>query len=309
LFGGEGESSPAEPSSAVEPESGSGLLELELDELQSIPPQEAGLEERGPAPPPSGLPPALGEPDSIVVDDGYAAEVESFAPGGLRRYRDAGAGDVDIEVDLPELPEPPTVPEAPQTGFELDLGDDWAQADSLGGPSPAAGPAASAPPRDGTTPAELPAEHRASVAIPERPAPLLMDVTPQSLGLETAGGYCQHLIERNSPIPAEQTRTFTTARDGQQAVTVRVCQGETREFAENQLLGEVELTELRQAPRGQVRIEVSFILDANGTLDVKAVDVATGREQSIRINLLGGLESSELDEMRERQQSLLEASP
>src|SRR5690606_11498233 len=105
------------------------------------------------------------------------------------------------------------------------------------------------------------------------PAPLLMDVTPLSLGLETVGGYCQHLIRRTTPTPTEQSRIFSTAQDGQAEVHVRICQGDARVYGENQALGSVELTRLRDAARGGVRIEVTFILDASGTLDVTAVDV------------------------------------
>lgn len=143
------------------------------------------------------------------------------------------------------------------------------------------------------------------VELPDRAPPLLMDVTPHSLGIETAGGYCQQLIRRNAPIPAEQSRVFTTASDGQQVVVVRVSQGEERVFGENQALGEIMLSGLRDAPRGEVQIDVAFILDASGTLDVRAVDVATGREQSIRINLLGGASDADIDAMRERQSRLL----
>ncbi|MFW5921442.1 MAG: Hsp70 family protein, partial [Polyangiales bacterium] len=100
---------------------------------------------------------------------------------------------------------------------------------------------------------------------------------------------------------------FTTARDGQDAVSVRVCQGPHREFAQNEPLGEVELTDLPAGARGQVRVEVTFMLDASGTLDVKARDEATGREQAIRINLLGGLEDEEIAAMRERQQNMMQA--
>jgi molecular chaperone DnaK (HSP70) len=133
------------------------------------------------------------------------------------------------------------------------------------------------------------------------PAPLLMDVTPLSLGLETVGGYCQHLIRRNTPIPTEQSRIFSTAQDGQLEVHVRICQGDARAYGENQALGDVLLTGLRDAPRGGVRIEVTFILDASGTLDVRAVDVETGVQQATRINLLGGVSEDEIRSMQARQ--------
>ena len=145
----------------------------------------------------------------------------------------------------------------------------------------------------------------AVVAMPDAAPPLLMDVTPHSLGLETAGGYTQHLIRRNAPIPSEQSRVFTTASDGQDSVRVRICQGEERAFLENQALGEIELLELRPAPRGEVKIDVTFIIDASGTLAVKARDVDTGRAQEIQINLLGGADDDEIERMRQRQQQLV----
>lgn len=148
-------------------------------------------------------------------------------------------------------------------------------------------------------------------AIPEPPAvpmtgvkvPVLMDVTPLSLGIATAGGYCEFLVRRNTPIPVEQTRVFSTAIDGQEAVEVAVCQGESRSFEENQELGSVTLEGIRAAARGTVKIQVTFMLDANGTLDVKAVDPQTGASQTTRISLLGGLEQDEIDAMRARQEA------
>jgi molecular chaperone DnaK len=142
-----------------------------------------------------------------------------------------------------------------------------------------------------------------AVDLPAGPAPLLMDVTPHSLGIEMAGGHCSHLIKRNVPIPAEQVRVFTTARDAQDSVVVRICQGEGRRFAENQLLGEIELAGLNPAPRGVPKIQVSFILDASGTLESTAVDLDTGRAHSIRINLLGGYDTSELEALRKKHEA------
>lgn len=146
----------------------------------------------------------------------------------------------------------------------------------------------------------------AVVDMPERPPPLLMDVTPHSLGLETAGGFCQHLIRRNAPIPTEQSRIFTTASDGQESVILKICQGESKSYPENQPLGIIELLGLRRAPRGAVKIAVTFMIDASGVLDVSAVDVATGTQQSIRINLLGGADDRAIAEMQARQQRLMQ---
>lgn len=117
--------------------------------------------------------------------------------------------------------------------------------------------------------------------------PLLLDVTPLTLRVETAGGYTDPLIRANTPIPCEQTRTFSTAVDGQTSVVVRVAQGEQRLFSENTYLGEVVLGDLAPALRGQVKIAVTFELDADGTLQVNAHDPLTGRHSRTTIRLLG----------------------
>lgn len=116
--------------------------------------------------------------------------------------------------------------------------------------------------------------------------PLLLDVTPQSLRVETVGGLSQLVIARNSTIPLEQTREFATAYDNQQDVRIRIAQGEQPRFGENQPLGELELSGLRPAPRGDVKIAVTFELDADGTLRVRALDTLTGAQTTAKINLL-----------------------
>ena len=109
-------------------------------------------------------------------------------------------------------------------------------------------------------------------------APLLLDVTPHSLSVETVGGLCEVVIPRNATIPVEQSRQFATAYDGQDGVRIRISQGESRRFGENQPLGELELSGITRAPRGDVTIAVTFELDADGTLNVRAREVATGRQ-------------------------------
>jgi molecular chaperone DnaK len=118
-------------------------------------------------------------------------------------------------------------------------------------------------------------------------SPLLLDVTPLSLGVEVTGGYVDTLIQRNSPIPCEMTRTFATAQDNQAMVRVRVSQGEEERFDRNTLLGQVELSGISQGPRGSVRIDVSFSLDESGMLQVSARDQATGNAANARLMLVG----------------------
>ncbi len=145
-----------------------------------------------------------------------------------------------------------------------------------------------------------------AIAVSEGPqAPLLLDVTPLSLGVETVDGYCEHIIRRNSAIPAGQTKMFTTARDGQEAVIVRICQGEARQVSGNQLLGEVVLDGLRPAARGKVQIAVRFMIDADGTLQVRAQDVGTGQQQQIAIRLIGELPEAQIELLRERHEAKL----
>lgn len=134
----------------------------------------------------------------------------------------------------------------------------------------------------------LPADPNLLQVVEVKPtAPLLLDVTPLTLRVETAGGFTDPLIRANTPIPCEQTRTFSTSIDGQTSVVVRVAQGEQRLFSDNTFLGEVELGELTPAPRGQIKIAVTFELDADGTLQVNARDPLTGRHSRTIIRLLG----------------------
>jgi len=127
---------------------------------------------------------------------------------------------------------------------------------------------------------------------------LLLDVTPLSLGIETLGGVCTKLIEKNTTIPTKKSQTFSTAADSQPAVSIHVLQGEREMAAGNKSIGRFELTELPPAPRGVPQIEVTFDLDANGILHVSAKDLGTGKEQSIRITASSGLSEAEIKKMQ-----------
>ena len=126
---------------------------------------------------------------------------------------------------------------------------------------------------------------------------LLLDVTPLSLGIETLGGVFTRLIDRNTTIPTKKSQVFSTAEDGQSAVTIRVQQGEREMAADNKLLGQFDLIGIPPAPRGVPQIEVTFDIDANGIVHVSAKDKATGKEQSVRIEASGGLTDDEIEKM------------
>ncbi|MCD1624094.1 molecular chaperone DnaK [Citromicrobium bathyomarinum] len=126
---------------------------------------------------------------------------------------------------------------------------------------------------------------------------LLLDVTPLSLGIETLGGIMTKMIDRNTTIPTKKTQVYSTAEDNQQAVTIRVFQGEREMAGDNKLLGQFDLVGIPPAPRGVPQVEVTFDIDANGIVNVSAKDKGTGKEQQIRIQASGGLSDNDIESM------------
>ena len=129
---------------------------------------------------------------------------------------------------------------------------------------------------------------------------VLLDVTPRALGIAVSGGFAETIIERNVPLPVEQTRVFCTSADNQTVVRIAVCQGEARRFDENSPLGDLELCSIRPARRGEVSIEVMFRVDTNGILRVRARDLETGSFQEAQVNVRGAMSAQEVDAAADR---------
>ena len=136
---------------------------------------------------------------------------------------------------------------------------------------------------------------------------LLLDVTPLSLGIETAGGIFTRMIDRNTTIPTSKSQIFSTYSDNQPSVDIHVLQGERDMAADNKTLGRFELSGIPAAPRGVPKIEVTFDIDANGIVNVKAKDLGTGKEQKITITSSGTLDKDEVDRLVKEAEANAEA--
>lgn len=317
----------------AQPETGAPFGEEFEDEVTNIgdrpplppPPvaraaRKATLPGQAPPPPPIHLRKSVEPPDDGLIDTPTRSREEPLED---MRTRLADAVDpldfqptqaADVSGLLMEIGEETAAREVPiedePSGLVMELGDD-----AFGAPSDVPMGATPPPPSPLEFPDSAPRVLEAALdeevstatgalPVPEGPAPpLLLDVTPLSLGVETVDGYCEHIIRRNSAIPAGQTKMFTTARDKQEAVIVRICQGEARQITGNQLLGEVVLEGLRPAARGKVQIAVRFMIDADGTLKVRAQDVGTGQQQQIAIRLIGELPDEQIEALRQRHEA------
>ncbi len=140
---------------------------------------------------------------------------------------------------------------------------------------------------------------QASALVDEASEILLLDVTPHTLGIMIVGGYFEDLIPQNTTVPTARSKIFTTVRDNQTAVKILVLQGESERAEENEMLGEFVLTGLRKAPKGQVEVEVTFEINADGIVSVSAKDLETGLEQSIQVTASSGLTDEEIKKMAE----------
>jgi molecular chaperone DnaK len=166
-----------------------------------------------------------------------------------------------------------------------------------------------APPNQPTMIAGLPAmPPGASLATMIAPAAarpaVVVDVTPRGLGIATVAGYCEELIRRNSRVPTELKKVFTTSRDRQDVVQIVVCQGESRRLEQNLVIADLILDNLPPRPRGETQIEVTFAIDASGILNVRARDVLTGKEQRASLDVIGSVPDEDVAASRERMQQL-----
>ncbi|MGN6105983.1 MAG: Hsp70 family protein, partial [Kofleriaceae bacterium] len=135
-------------------------------------------------------------------------------------------------------------------------------------------------------------------------APVVLEVTPRSLGIATVAGFCEELIRRNSRLPAEMKKLFTTSRDRQDVVRIVVCQGESRRLDHNVVIGDLVLQGLPPRPRGETSIEVTFSVDASGILQVRARDAQTGAEQHASLDLIGSIAQQDVASSRDKIQQL-----
>jgi hypothetical protein len=301
-------------------------LKPELD-VEQVARRFGNLHRATPAPREDSVAVALGDADLIELESAPAP----LSSRGLDGYGPSTPSRFELEVEdalpLPEIPDEEitrvTEPNASRpahafSGKSSSFGNDNA-AHAAGGaeaparyvpsapgawPSERASPPSSpirealAPSFASTSLGATPDSVRAPRSLP--PAPLLIDVTPLTLAVETVNGFCDTVIERNMQVPCERTRVFVTATDNQTLVRVRISQGESSRFDENTLLGEIELTSLNPAPRGEVQIAVSFSLDTNGMLNVSAKEVATGRATTARVRLVALPEAHDVNRLMQR---------
>jgi molecular chaperone DnaK len=183
----------------------------------------------------------------------------------------------------------PVMPSASSSDFELEQ------------PAPLP-PATTAP--GFQAPQPPPAQYALPAQMQARPAPVVLEVTPRSLGIGTVAGFCEELIRRNSRVPTQMKKMFTTSRDKQDVVRIVVCQGESRRIDNNVVIGDLLLSNLPPRPRGETSIEVTFMLDASGILQVRARDAQTGHEQRASLDLVGGMQQQEVAQSRDRIQQL-----
>jgi molecular chaperone DnaK len=268
-----------------------GSRPIDLERLQAL-----GRSRSGPLAPESGRDSELALPDASDSQTDIPTEVaragieRRFAGpgGGFGAGLGAGAGGPGrAPVPTPGLPPVPApgLPAITAQGTAPVPAQALMRAPAQGtAPVPASG----SPQAPGRPEPQRTLQHPAGAPLPSPPpAPTIIEVTPYSLGVGTVAGYCRELLRRNSHVPAQIQEVFTTSKDRQQTVRIRVCQGESRRLDENVILGDLVLDGIEPRPRGETRIAVTFHIDESGILHVRARDEHTGREQRADLELLG----------------------
>jgi len=329
---------PAKPPNAAERKTPAPSRATAKGQGAGPPPQEFDSEEptRTPvvAPPPGPTSRASARtqvaPPSAPSDPDFGGHTDDFDTKDWGAAKDWGTADdfrtkpgAQVPVGLPEPPPAATSPLKGSPGATLPLmptppGKPPTAPISLPPPRPGVQPMPIAPPGaatqiameaphvpsarapTGMAPLDLDAPAPSYPVPPQRPTPVVMEVTPRGLGIATVAGYCEELIRRNSRLPAEMKKMFTTSRDQQNAVRIVVCQGESRRLENNVVIGDLRLEGLLARPRGETSVEVTFSLDASGILQVRARDAQTGREQRASLDLVGGVREQDVSAARDR---------
>jgi molecular chaperone DnaK len=281
---------------------------------------DRGMQPVRSAPPP--VPPAAPNARTLMIDPGTerdpmarAGEIDRPEDPTLERHpgRIAHGGDGDtltLEPTTPErrgaLAEPPPATTMPGFGHAEQPPATTMRGQAEQPPAGAFAPTASVTP----LPARLPEAPPAGMlpqtypVMAAAPAPVVLDVTPRGLGIATVAGYCEQLIRRNSRVPTEIRKLFTTSRDRQPSVRIVVCQGESRKIGDNVVLGDLRLENLPPRLRDETSIEVTFMIDASGILQVSARDAQTGQEQRVSLDLVGAMPQADIGAARDRIQQL-----
>jgi molecular chaperone DnaK len=251
-------------------------------------------------PPKRGLSAVMPAEDSLTLAPDFAAEVDTAEALALadKMAREAsaastakGMGKMAPTMQAQAQPPPPPPPVVPTASPQMP---------TMIAPMPIAPGYADDPRRGQQPPQPKPLGPQVARALPT-----ILEVTPRGLGIGTVAGFCEELIRRNERLPATKKKSFTTtARDKQAVVRIVVCQGESRRLDNNTVIGDLVLANLPPRPRGETTIEVTFVIDASGILQVSARDAATGAEQRASLDLVGGVQPQDVAASRERIQQL-----
>ncbi|HEX5061578.1 MAG TPA: Hsp70 family protein [Kofleriaceae bacterium] len=235
------------------------------------------------------IPPSKSGPVMVPpVPPGPASTLRGIAPVHEEDEDTTGFPNLTTEKSITDL-DLETSPASTAKGFAPHVPVATPQAKTIVVEPPLAAPLPSAP---------------QAVPVMAPPSPIVIDVTPRGLGIGTVAGFCEELIRRNSRVPTEIRKLFTTSRDSQDSVRIIVCQGESRRLDNNTVIADLRLENLPRRPRGETSIEVTFALDANGILQVRARDAQTGAEQRASLDIVGTIQQGDVDAAREKLQAL-----